>query len=56
VDSLKRRNPPKTSNSEKFNAEILHSPYRGGEVEWRFRREATPDQFGLAQPMKDATK
>lgn len=49
MDSLKRRNSPKTPNSEKFDAEILHSPYREREVERNFRSGKTPDLFGLNQ-------
>lgn len=69
MDSLKRRNPPKTPKLEKFNAEILPSPYREGEVEGSFRSGPKPDLFGLEQqhrrdlrdalrelqPMKDTT-
>jgi len=40
MDSLTLRNSPKTPNSEKFDAEILPSPYREGEVERSFRSEA----------------
>lgn len=47
MDSLKRRKTPKTPNSEKFNAEILPSPYVGGKVEGSFRSEPTPDVFAL---------
>jgi hypothetical protein len=46
VDNLKRRNPPKTSKpskTEKFNAEILHSPYREGVVEGKFSEVAGTD-------------
>jgi hypothetical protein len=54
VDSLKRRNSPKTPTSEKSDAEILPSHYLGGEVEGSFRRGSTPDLFGLAQPQPRA--
>ena len=37
MDSLKRRNSPKTPKLEKFDAEILPSHYVGGEVEGSFR-------------------
>jgi hypothetical protein len=43
MDDLKRRNPPKTSKTSKtenFNAEILHSPYREGMVEGNFAEVA----------------
>ena len=49
MDSLKRRNSPKTPFMEIFDAEILHSPYREGEVEGSFRSGPTPDLFGLEQ-------
>ena len=49
MDSLKRRNSPKTPNSEKFDAEMLPSHYMGGEVEGSLRSGATPDLFGLEQ-------
>ena len=38
MDSLKRRNSPKTPKLEKFDAEILPSPYREGEVERSLQR------------------
>jgi len=31
MDSLKRQNSPITPKTEKFNAEILHPPYKRGE-------------------------
>lgn len=49
MDSLKRRNPPKTPRLEKFNAEILPSPYREGEVERGFQNGRVADLFGLEQ-------
>lgn len=43
MDSLKRRNPPETPKTEKFDAEILPSPYRRG-MQWRvlFELEQQP--------------
>ena len=49
MDSLKRRNSPKTPNSEKFDAEILPTHYMGGDVEGSLRSGATPDLFSLEQ-------
>ena len=37
MDSLKRRNPPKTSKTAKFDAEILLSLYREGGYRRVFR-------------------
>lgn len=47
MDSLTRRNSPKTPKLENFNAEILPSPYREGEVERSFQTGPVADLFGL---------
>ncbi|SFC33946.1 hypothetical protein SAMN05216344_11492 [Polaromonas sp. OV174] len=52
MESLKRRNPPKTSKTSKtenFNAEILHSPYREGMVEGKFAEVAATDVVSPVQ-------
>ena len=33
MGSIRRRNPPNAPEMKKFDAEILHSPYKGVEVE-----------------------
>jgi hypothetical protein len=53
MDSLKRRNPPKTPKTEKFDAEIRRSPYRGARKTAAFPAAAVvTDLFGLEQQPK----
>lgn len=53
MDSLKRRNPPKTPKTAKFDAEIRRSPSRGARKTESFpARAAVVDLFGLEQQPK----
>lgn len=53
MDSLKRRNPPKTPKTAKFDAEIRRSPYKGGQEPESFSaRAVVTDLFGLEQQPK----
>lgn len=53
MDSLKRRNPPKTPKTAKFDAEIRRSPFRGARKTESFpARAAVVDLFGLEQQPK----
>ena len=50
---MKRRNPPKTPKTEKFDAEIRRSPYKGGQEPESFpAMAAATDLFGLEQQPK----
>ena len=52
MDSLKGRNSPKTPKTDKSEAEIVPSPYKGG-THWTFSGDA--DLFGLEQKPKQPT-